>query len=207
MGIYNFLTMKKTPSLLPSFPFSQRGQGRQARKGWELAGYAPAAKPEPAWQTSRSLCWVGMGHRSPSPALAVTLLTAGAVVASQAGAGSIHRVTQAAVLAPAFLGASIPIETAGTSYRRQAEIWSGPWLQRQQSHPTLAPREQPRARVSTAAQRTGAESVPSARSKGLKRFAPSQSSGAQAAIKKEKHIVWPFPSLLPLGEPPTAAGC
>lgn len=66
---------------------------------------------------------------SPQPRLfsraALTVLTAGAIVPSWAGAGSVHGLTRATVLALALLGASIPVETTCTSCKRQAEMASG----------------------------------------------------------------------------------
>lgn len=55
---------------------------------------------------------------SPSPAhRALTMLTAAAIEAGRAGAGSMHRVTGAAVLALAFLAAGFPIGTRSTGCR------------------------------------------------------------------------------------------
>lgn len=52
----------------------------------------------------------------PIPAHGTCMLTAGAIVPGRAGAGSMHRVTQATILALAFLAASIAIEATRTSF-------------------------------------------------------------------------------------------
>jgi len=69
--------------------------------------------------TSHLICQREVAQiRQESPFPALTMLTAGAIVPGRAGAGSMHRVTQATILALAFLAASIPIEAARTSCRR-----------------------------------------------------------------------------------------
>lgn len=149
-----FLKMKKTAlsSLLP-FLFSQFGLGSRPSRAGRLCSSCESGLSLPGRTQARSAYkrWLQGDTKSPpQPRLlssaALTLLAAGAVVPSWAGAGSVHGVARAAVLAQAFLGASVPIETASTSYRRQAEIPSGSWLQKQQSHPTRGPTEQSLAR-------------------------------------------------------------
>lgn len=112
--IHSLLMIKRTPSssLLPLFHFSQlKLEGRPLN--WKPAAYTSAVN-----LTSHLICQCEVAQtRQERLSPVLTMLTACAIVPGRAGAGSMHRVTRATILALAFLAASIPVETAQTSCR------------------------------------------------------------------------------------------